>query len=116
MGLMEKLNYDDAMKLVSDDVEYTNMPTGTVIGPAGIRGVLEPFFAPTISNEWITTNIAANDNVVFIERLDRHQLPGGWAELPVVGIFEIHEGKIAKWREYFDFTTIQNGFAKFLEA
>ena len=38
MKLMEPLNYDDALKLVSDNCEYTNpQPFGTVHGPAGIR-------------------------------------------------------------------------------
>jgi limonene-1,2-epoxide hydrolase len=46
MSLMEPLNYDAALKLISDDCEYTNPPPfGTVHGPAGVRAVLEPFFA-----------------------------------------------------------------------
>jgi hypothetical protein len=45
MKLMEPLNYDAALKLVSATVTYTNPPPiGTVQGPAGIRAVLEPFF------------------------------------------------------------------------
>ncbi len=111
MSLMEQLNYDSALEMVADDVEYTNMPMGTVHGPSGIRSVLEPFFGPTISNEWIIQAVAVNECTVFMERLDRHQLPGGWAELPVVGVFEVRDGKIARWRDYFDLATIQNGFA-----
>lgn len=111
MSLMEQLDYDKALQLVTDDVEYTNVPMGTVHGPTGIRSVLEPFFAPTIANEWIIRSTAVEESTVFMERLDRHQLPGGWVELPVIGIFEIRDGKIAKWRDYFDLGTIQNGFA-----
>lgn len=109
LASMAKLDYDDALRYVTDDVIYTNMPTGTVHGPAGIRGTLEPFFSPTIHNEWLISNVAVNGSTVFVERLDRHQLPGGWAELPVVGVFEVRDGKIAHWREYFDMATIVNG-------
>lgn len=111
MSLMEKLDYDTALELVTDDVEYTNVPMGTVHGPEGIRSVLQPFFAPTTENEWVILATAANGSTVFMERLDRHHLKGGWAELPVVGVFEVRDGKIAKWRDYFDLPTIQNGFA-----
>gem|GEM_PF-3134638 len=53
MKLMEPLDYDAALKLVSTDCQYTNPPPiGTVTGPAGIRAVLEPFFAPTLENEF----------------------------------------------------------------
>lgn len=111
MKHMENLNYDEALTLVTDDIEYTNIPMGTVHGPEGIRSVLEPFFAPTISNQWVIHSTAVNGSTVFMERLDRHQLSGGWAELPVVGVFELRDGKIARWRDYFDLATIQNGFA-----
>jgi len=112
LGAMEKLDYDAAMRHVADDCEYVNMPMGAVRGPAGIRGVLEPFFAPTLENQWVIRQIAAEGPVVFVERLDRHRLPGGWAELPVTGVFEVRDGRIAAWREYFDLATIQQGFAK----
>jgi limonene-1,2-epoxide hydrolase len=49
--------------------------------------------------------------VSFIERLDWHQLPGGWTELPVVGVFATRVRKIAKWPDFFNPATIQNGFA-----
>lgn len=53
MKLMEPLDYDAALKLVTPDCEYTNPPPiGTVHGPAGIRAVLEPFFGPTTENEF----------------------------------------------------------------
>ena len=46
-----------------------------------------------------------------MERLDRHQFAKGWVELPVTGIFEVVDGLITAWHEYFDFTTIQQGIA-----
>ncbi|CAN5851125.1 limonene-1,2-epoxide hydrolase family protein [soil metagenome] len=106
---MERLDYDSGLKLVTDTCEYTNPPPlGVVRGPAGIRGVLEPFFAPTLENEFRILREAASGPTVFIERLDRHRLADKWVELPVTGVFEVHDGRIAVWRDYFDITTIMS--------
>ena len=44
--------------------------------------------------------------VVMNERTDRFLIERDgeekWAEAPVAGIFEIRDGKIAAWRDYFD--------------
>jgi limonene-1,2-epoxide hydrolase len=34
------------------------------------------------------------------------EIHGRWATLPVAGVFEIHDGKISLWRDYFDKATI----------
>lgn len=107
MKLMEPLNYDEALKLVSDDVAYSNPPPlGTVRGPAGIRAVLEPFFSPTLENEFKIVRESVSGHIVFLERLDRHRLADKWVELPVTGVFEVHDGRITYWRDYFDVATI----------
>lgn len=106
---MERLDYDTALKLVSDACEYTNPPPlGSVRGPAGIRGVLEPFFAPTLENEFKILREASVGSILFIERLDRHRLADKWVELPVTGVFEVDDGRITVWRDYFDTATIMS--------
>jgi limonene-1,2-epoxide hydrolase len=99
-------DYARALPWFTEDCEYTNLPMGSVTGREGIRMVLEPFFGPTISNELIVLRSAVEGDVVFTERLDRHQLKTGWVELPVTGVFEFREGSIAVWREYFDLGTL----------
>ena len=95
LGAMEVLDYDNALTMIADSCEYTNPPPlGTVHGPAGVRGVLEPFFAPTIENEFRILREAVNGPVVVLERLDRHRLADKWVELPVTGVFEVHDGLI----------------------
>jgi limonene-1,2-epoxide hydrolase len=106
MAAMERKDYDVGLSYVAQDCEYTNIPLATVRGPAGIRAVIEPFFAPTIENEFLILRESANGPVVFVERLDRHRLEKGWVELPVVGVLEVHDGLITVWRDYFDVATI----------
>lgn len=107
MKLMEPLDYDAALKLVADDCDYINPPPlGAVRGPAAVRAVLEPFFSPTIENEFRVLRAAVDGPVVFLERLDRHLFGDKWVELPVTGVFEVHNGLITYWRDYFDAPTI----------
>ncbi len=99
------MDFDAALAHVSADCEYTNVPMGTVHGHEGVRSVLEPFFAPIHENEFLILRRAADGPVVFFERLDRHRLDHGWRELPVNSVFEVHDGKITVWRDYFDLVT-----------
>jgi len=95
-------DFDKALCLLADDVEYTNIPIVTVHGHAGVREVLEPFFEPIHENEVLVLRKAATGPVVFLERLDRHRLDHGWRDLPVNSVFEVTGGKITVWRDYFD--------------
>lgn len=99
-------DYDSALANFTEDCEYTNLPMGTVTGPAGVKATLEPFFAPTIENDLVVLRSAVEGNTVFTERLDRHRITSGWVELPVTGVFVFRESKIAIWREYFDMATL----------
>jgi len=107
LSAMERLDYDAGLALVAPGCTYINPPPlGAVEGPAGIRAVLEPFFAPTLENDFQILREASAGAVVFLERLDRHRLADKWVELPVTGVFEVHGGKITYWRDYFDAATI----------
>lgn len=106
---MEPLDYHTAGAMLAPDCAYTNPPPiGTVRGAAGMRAVLEPFFAPTLDNEFRLLREATAGPVVIVERLDRHQLADKWVELPVTGVFEVHDGLITYWRDYYDAATIQS--------
>ncbi|MFZ5718690.1 MAG: limonene-1,2-epoxide hydrolase family protein [Pseudomonadota bacterium] len=106
LDAMARKDYDTGLKLVADDCEYENLPMGKVTGPAGVRAVLEPFFGPVLENDLKVLRQASEGSLVFLERLDRHRLPDRWVELPVTGVFEVRDGKIAVWREYFDLQTL----------
>jgi len=113
---MEKMDYDTALKLVADDIQYTNGNTPAVTGPKSVRETLEPFFAPLKKNEFKVLREAANGNVVIMERLDRHLADHGWFELPVTGVMEVENGRITYWRDYFDMAAIQDDVVKMMSA
>lgn len=113
---MEKMDFDTGLQYVADDLHYVNGPNAPVRGPQGVRTELEPFFAPIEENQFIIQREAANGDSVFIERLDRHRIPQGWFELPVTGVFEVRNGKIVYWREYFNLATVVDGMTKLMQA
>lgn len=86
----------------TDDAVYHNMPIQPIQGKDAIRGIIEQFTAPFEHSEFELRHIAAAGDVVLTERVDRYFSAEKTVELPVMGAFEIRDGKIAAWRDYFD--------------
>jgi len=96
----------------TDDAVYHNIPMAPVIGRENIAKNIASFIRPgapgIMGIKFRLIHIAANGPVVMTERVDAFRLPNKSFELPVMGIFEIKDGKIKAWRDYFDlnqFTT-----------
>jgi limonene-1,2-epoxide hydrolase len=85
----------------TDDAVYHNMPLRPVQGRDAIKGVIEQFSAPFERIEFEITHVAAAGDIVLTERIDRFHGAKN-VELPVMGTFEVRDGKIAVWRDYFD--------------
>ena len=90
----------------TDDAVYHNIPLAPVTGREAIANTIASFIrpgAPGIEGiEFRVINIAANGPVVMTERVDVFKLPDKSFELPVMGTFEVSDGKITAWRDYFD--------------
>ena len=108
MAAAEKRDYDAAMELLTDDIEYQNMPLPPVHGKAAVRETLEALLALCTGSEWVVHRELASGDLVMNERTDRFELGGKWVDLPVAGVFELRDGRIALWRDYFDLPTIMN--------
>jgi limonene-1,2-epoxide hydrolase len=96
-----------ALTMVSDDVVYDNVPVGSVTGPDGIRQVLGGFLGAATATDWVVHRQVAEGSTVMNERTDRFEMGGTWHELPVMGVFEVADGRITLWRDYFDMAPLQ---------
>jgi limonene-1,2-epoxide hydrolase len=90
----------------TDDAVYHNIPMAPVIGREAIANNIASFIRPGApgieSIQFRVIHIAANGPVVMTERVDVFKLPDKSFELPVMGTFEVSDGKISAWRDYFD--------------
>lgn len=107
---------DELAEFFTDNAVYLNIPMAPVTGrdeiAKNIATVIRPG-APGISSiDFRVINIAADGPVVMTERVDVFTLAGRTFELPVMGTFEVTDGRISAWRDYFDlnqFTTRMRG-------
>ena len=98
-------NIDGVMEFFAPDAVYHNMPMAPVSGSAAIRQVIERFIDPAEKVDWQILTIAETGNSVMAERLDRFVLDGKTVDLPCNGVFEMEDGRIKIWRDYFDMAT-----------
>jgi limonene-1,2-epoxide hydrolase len=81
---------------------YHNIPMDPLTGPDAIKSFIAGFAGAAEQIDFRVRNIVADGDVVLTERVDVFVLPNGKVELPVMGTFEVRDGKIAAWRDYFD--------------
>jgi len=93
---------------LSEDVVYHNIPWQPVTGHAGVRQVLGPFIeGPSrASVKMDIKHTTSSGNTVMNERLETWTKGSTRLELPVLGVFELTNGKITQWRDYFDAKTV----------
>jgi limonene-1,2-epoxide hydrolase len=99
-------DYATALGYLTDDVEYQNMPLPPVSGKEAVKGTLDMLLAAGTGSEWVVHRELSDGHIVMNERTDRFFAGDKTMELPVAGVFELRDGKIALWRDYFDLETI----------
>jgi limonene-1,2-epoxide hydrolase len=111
LAAAESRDYEKSLPLLAEDVEYQNMPLPPVFGHQGVRDTLEALLALCTDSEWVVHRQLASGSTVMNERTDRFEMHGRWVDLPVAGVFEVKDGKIVLWRDYFDLPTIVNAMS-----
>lgn len=108
----EAMDVEGILEMFSDDPFYHNIPMEPLTSKDAIRGFIEPFLTPVTKVEWSVYFIAEDANgVVMTERTDAFEFGDKRIALPVMGTFELVDGKIAKWRDYFDLREFENQMA-----
>jgi limonene-1,2-epoxide hydrolase len=93
---------DDIAEFFTDDAVYHNIPMDPITGREAIKSFIAGFAGGAEQIDFRVRNIVAEGDVVLTERVDVFVMPNGKVELPVMGTFEVRDGKIATWRDYFD--------------
>lgn len=97
------------MALLAPDCFFHNLPIEPIIGHDAIRPVVAGFMqlADTVRFELLTVAESA-EGTVLVERVDRFVINGKELALPVMGAFEIENGLIVRWRDYYDQKTLDD--------
>lgn len=96
----------------TEDGVYHNMPMAPAEGREAIEEFIAGFTAAVDGIDFIVHRQLADGDVVMNERTDVMRFKDGRTlSLPVTGVFEVRDGKIAAWRDYFDMATVTAAFS-----
>lgn len=101
-------SHDSALlrPFLTDDVVYHNIPVDPAVGLEAAIAFLDGFFGMFSATTVDILHLAVRGDVVLTERVDTLTLGDNAAALPVMGTFEIRDGKICAWRDYFDLVQV----------
>jgi limonene-1,2-epoxide hydrolase len=96
----------------TEDGVYHNIPMEPVQGREAIKQFIAGFMAGFDGIDFQVHKQVCDGDLVMNERTDvMRRKDGDPIPLPVTGVFEIKDGRIAAWRDYFDMATITSAFS-----
>ena len=108
----EARDIEKILSLMTPDAFYHNIPMQPLHGREAIRGTLSAFLANATKVKWTLHHIAENPTgVVLTERTDDFETGSKELSLRVMGAFELKDGLISAWRDYFDLGQFQSQMA-----
>ncbi len=98
----EAMDRQRILDAFTDDAIYHNMPMAPAQGKDAINGLLGFILTPASSVRFEIKHIVGEGDIVLTERVDTFQMGDKTVALAGMGVFEVRDGKIAAWRDYFD--------------
>ena len=101
---------DGALALVTDDIEYVNVPLPTIRGHDALERLARPILRPGRMGFDVHFNhVAVEGDVVLTDRVDELNFRRFATCFWVYGRFVVRDGKIAVWRDSFDWLDVTIG-------
>lgn len=113
LGSWEDRDLDVICSAFADDAVYHNVPVAPIEGIAGIRAIFQAFLEAFAEAKLDIVTLAAEPGLVLAERVDYFTMNDGRkVVLPVNGVFEVRDGNITRFSDYFDLADFekQSGF------
>lgn len=96
---------DELATFFTEDGVYHNMPARPVAGRAAVRAFIAGFIRDWTATTWEIVSLTAAGDTVVAERVDHITAGDKSVDLPCCGVFQMRDGAIAVWRDYFDLQT-----------
>lgn len=109
-------DFDAADALLDDDVVYQNFGYSTVRGRRRTMKLMRGLSRPTAGFDVKIHRIATEGNAVLTERTDVLSFGAFEAHFWVCGVFEVRDGRITLWRDYFDAVDFLKGVLRGVAA
>jgi limonene-1,2-epoxide hydrolase len=94
---------DAAFAMMAPGIVYKNTGYPDAVGHEAVRKTLASLIDGTTPMTSVIHAVAENaDGVVMTERTDTIHTAKGAVSFPVMGAFDVKDGLIAGWRDYFD--------------
>jgi limonene-1,2-epoxide hydrolase len=103
---------DAAMDLVHPDIDYTNVGLSTIRGKSRVAKVFRVMKNPRADFGVKFINVTTDGPVVLTERIDELTFGKFSMQFWVCGRFEVENGLITVWRDYFDFFDMTKGLLR----
>lgn len=94
---------EEWLAFFADDAINHNVPLEPAVGMEAIHAHMHDFLGfmdggirPEVHHQ------VSDGTLVMNERTDHYEVKGQPKSLAICGVFEIEEGRIKRWREYFD--------------
>ena len=94
----------------SEDIVYHNIPMEPAVGIDATMAVIDMFVTMCEALDFEIHHLASDGSTVMTERTDHFTMKGKTAPLPVMGAFNVVDGKITAWRDYFDMGQVNTIF------
>ena len=111
LGAWERRDTEYIVDHFTDDGVYHSIPLAPIVGKPAIRDFVSRF-ADVPPGRLVIHHQIASDDVVMNERTDYITINGRPVTLPICGVFEIENGRIKAWREYFDLAPAKAAYEK----
>ena len=93
---------ETAIALVADDLIYENVSLPTIRGKQRFARGARTMVKRKLGFDVRIHRIAAAGTTVLTERTDTFTINGADSPVAVMGSFDLRDGKIVAWRDYFD--------------
>ncbi len=102
LAAWERGDVDELLDFFTHDAEWHPGPMKPAIGKTALRAAIVEWLQGAVGVRAEVRHQVSDGTIVMHERTDRYSLGGQDMATPVGAAFEVRDGRIAAWREYFD--------------
>lgn len=101
-GAIDQKDLVGVESLLDEKVVHHNIGSEPAVGRDATLAAVKSQFDMFEPIRFRIRNLAEDGDTVLTERVDEVTVNGVMAPVPIMGTFEVRDGRIVQWRDYFD--------------